>query len=284
MNIYIVIKLSSGSPSSYRFGYLRMKHHIVNSYTMYLLAKDWTKVYSAYADYSWMVSNRAPNGNGLTQFAVDMIDVQSRRCNEWSWHYFALNTGGAYNMALSGREPSEMVVEVVVNGGKTWNALSSSYTICQIDSGVIGNDPLNPVTCFVDVANNRILIYNVYSFTSGQLQVFLYARMACSQSGFGATVRLFANQQALANYDWPIFYSATSAVWSLNAMFYASATFSAKQTNTEPAFNQMTPTDSYTNTVNLFNGQSADSGYVQVIATTTTSITVRLYMNSDLGF
>lgn len=78
--------------------------------------------------------------------------------------------------------------------------------------------------------------------------------------------------------------STTSAAWTLNSMFYASASFSPKQTNTEPAFDQMSPTGSYTTSVNLFNGQAADSGYVRVIAATTSSITVRLSMNSDLAF
>lgn len=55
MNIYIVKKLTSGSPTNYLFGYLRMKHHIVNSYTMYLLAKDWTKVYSASTSYGTVI-------------------------------------------------------------------------------------------------------------------------------------------------------------------------------------------------------------------------------------
>lgn len=192
MNIYIVKKLSGGSPTYYRFGFLRMKHHVLNSYTMYLLAKDWTKVYTASTSYGTMIGR----AQSRVAFSTDMIDVQSRRCNEWSWHYFALGTGNASGLARSGNEPSEMVAEITFNGGQTWNAVSSSYTTCQIDSGVIGHDPLNPVTCFVDVANNKILIYNMYSFTSGRLQIFLYARMACSQSGFGATVRYFANTQA----------------------------------------------------------------------------------------
>lgn len=33
--------------SYYRFGYLRMKHHIVNNYNLYLLRKPATKIYTA---------------------------------------------------------------------------------------------------------------------------------------------------------------------------------------------------------------------------------------------
>lgn len=78
--------------------------------------------------------------------------------------------------------------------------------------------------------------------------------------------------------------STTSAAWTLNAMFYASANFSPRQINTEPSFDQMSPTGAHTTSLNLFNGQAADSGYVRVMAATTSSITVRLQMNTDLGF
>ena len=67
-------------------------------------------------------------------------------------------------------------------------------------------------------------------------------------------------------------------------MTYATATFSPKQLNSEPAFNQMALSGLYTNSLNLFNGQSADNGYVHVVSATTTSITVRLKMDTELSF
>ena len=78
--------------------------------------------------------------------------------------------------------------------------------------------------------------------------------------------------------------TTSPAAWSLNAMTYATATFSPKQLNSEPAFNQMALSGLYTNSLNLFNGQSADNGYVHVVSATTTSITVRLKMDTELSF
>lgn len=78
--------------------------------------------------------------------------------------------------------------------------------------------------------------------------------------------------------------TSTAASWSLNAMTYASASFSPKQVNTEPNFAVMSLSGSYTSSINVFNGQSADSGYVQVIGATSNTITVRLLMNTDLSF
>lgn len=93
--VYCVLKLANQFTAStsggnilsfYRFAYLRMKHHIVNNYKLYLLAKDWTKVYTVNVDSTWMWNNK---GNGhFGQFQANMIDVQMRQCNVWSWHYF----------------------------------------------------------------------------------------------------------------------------------------------------------------------------------------------------
>lgn len=83
MYVYIVIKLSgsySASGSSYyRFGYIRMKHHIVNSYSLYLLGGDWTKLYTVSVSNSWVLNNRCRNHMG--QFYIDVIDMQSRKCD-----------------------------------------------------------------------------------------------------------------------------------------------------------------------------------------------------------
>jgi hypothetical protein len=226
MYVYVVIKLGStftpawsgGNPTSkYRFGYLRMKHHIVNLYTLLLLAKDWTKVYSVSVDSTWVYNNHGNNAFG--QFTVDTIDVQLRNCNAWSWHYFSINTGTAYNTNFNGNEPSEIVIEITFVAGKTFSALNSSYTICSIDTGVIGYDSLNPVTC--TVTSSLILIKNVYALTNTQLKIFYYAKMACSQGSFDVMVKAFANQDAYNDYNWPLFASQTGSTLTLNTMWYS---------------------------------------------------------------
>ena len=115
MYVYVVLKLGntftptwdgSGNPTSYyRFGYLRMKHHIINTYNLYLLAGDWTKQYTVGVDSNWVMTNLA-NNNYFGQFTVDTIDVQYRQCNAWSWHFFSINTINAYTINFNGREPS----------------------------------------------------------------------------------------------------------------------------------------------------------------------------------
>lgn len=45
-----------------------------------------------------------------------------------------------------------MVISIRVIDGKTYSSLNSSYTVCNIESGVVGSDPLSPVNCTVDVA------------------------------------------------------------------------------------------------------------------------------------
>jgi hypothetical protein len=78
-----------------------MKHHIVNSYNLYLLAKDWSRLYTVSVSASWVLSNMATNALG--QFTVDTIDVQARYSGAWSWHYFSIITGTAYNINFNGR-------------------------------------------------------------------------------------------------------------------------------------------------------------------------------------
>jgi hypothetical protein len=202
MYVYVVLKLGSsgftattsgGNPTSYyRFGYLRMKHHIINSYNLFLMAGTWTKKYTVGVDNSWVWTNRANNWFG--QFTVNTIDVQTRQSDAWSWHYFSINTGTADSTNFNGKEPSETIIEITFNSGRTFQDLHSSYTTCNIDTGVIGNSVMNPVTCVVDVSNSKIVLYNVYALTDAPLQIFYYAQMASSQSGFDVTIKAFANQ------------------------------------------------------------------------------------------
>ena len=110
--VYLVTKYTAGwtatsdiygNPTSvHNFGYIRTKHHIINTYNLYILNKDYTKLYTAGIESStWMWNNRAYNAGG--QFDVDVIDAQSRKCDDWSWHFFSLVTGTAYNYGFNGR-------------------------------------------------------------------------------------------------------------------------------------------------------------------------------------
>ena len=78
-----------------------MKHHIVNGYKLFILNRDYTKLYTASVDSSWVWTYRANGAGG--QFSVDVIDAQSRKCDVWSWHFFSLNTGTASGYNFNGR-------------------------------------------------------------------------------------------------------------------------------------------------------------------------------------
>lgn len=86
-----------------------------------------------------------------------------------------------------------MVISIIVTSGKTYDSLNSSYTQCNIESGIVGSDPLNPVTCTVDNSNERFVIRNVFKFTSDPLRIMYYAKTAVSQTNFNVEIYAFAN-------------------------------------------------------------------------------------------
>lgn len=93
--------------------------------------------------------------------------------------------------------------------------------MCNIDSGVIGFDALNPVTCTVNVGASKIEIRNIYAITNDVLRIHYFAQMACSQANFDVTVKVFANEQAYADYNWPLYASTTNSNWNLNIMYHS---------------------------------------------------------------
>lgn len=297
MYVYIVIKLSSTYVAAtnyyYRFGYIRMKHHIVNSYKLYLLAKDWTKLYTVSVVNSWVKTNVGSNYMG--QFSIDVMDAKERTCNAWTWHYLSINTASAHTYGFNGNQPSSLVAEITFYSGKPFTTFSSSNyeNRCQIDTGIIGYDPLSPVTCVMDVTNQKFIISNIYSFTNTPLRIFYYARTACSQSSLDVTVTVFANQDAYADYNWPMFYSTTNSDFSFNTMWYSGYNYygaynsgaALGSPNRQLPYSVMTPaSDSYATFTNIFNGADIDGGYSQITSVTTTSVQFKMLLTRDLNF
>lgn len=94
--IYLVTKYTGGwstGTGHHDFGYIRMKHHIVNNYNLYVLNRDFIKLYTASVDSTWMWNNRANGAAGT--FGMDVIDAQHRKCDTWGWHYMSISTGSA---------------------------------------------------------------------------------------------------------------------------------------------------------------------------------------------
>ena len=132
--VYIVKKLGSNfnphGSSYYGVGFLRMKHHIVNGYLLYLLGQPWSKVYTCTVNSGWVNPNLANNRFGT--ISVDAIDVQTRYTGQWSWHFVSINTGTAHNMQILTSDESTFVVVVNLNWGRTWDDLSSDKNNCDI--------------------------------------------------------------------------------------------------------------------------------------------------------
>ena len=74
-----------------------------------------------------------------------------------------------------------MVIEVRMSWGRTWSELSTTSTHCNIESGVIGSDALNPVYCVLDRNNGRLLIYT---------KVYCYYEQG-SHTGYGTPIRIY---------------------------------------------------------------------------------------------
>lgn len=197
-----------------------------------------------------------------------------------SWHYASINTGTAYNLALSPADPSTMVVVVKFDYGKTYSTLGSS---CVIEAGVWGNDPLNPVTCTTEPGNNRIVIQNVYRFSGSKLKFYYIGTMASSQSNFDVTVSAFADVNAFNDGNWPIYYSSTDSNYNLIGMLYNSNTgYAAKTASEVTDLGNAYPANNY---ANIFGSGSVQrGGYTAITYVSSTQIRVTVYRDYNQDF
>ncbi|CAM5999583.1 unnamed protein product [Sphagnum balticum] len=239
--------------------------------------------YTCSVSNSWVDTNAANNQYG--QFTIDRLDVQARYNGPWNWHFISINTGTAYNAPRLSTDPSTSVVVIEFNSGQTYSQLySSAQQYCSIESGVIGNDMLNPVSCSVDTSNNRMVIKHVYAFTNTPLKVYYYALTASSQSNYVVTVKLFNDVNAFNDYNWVAFYSTTTPGYTLVNMFYVSFSTGGYSTNDSPDDAQEYPGTGNGGYTNMFSSGNVDTaGYARVNALTNTSIQVQLSKGSTLS-
>jgi len=136
-----------------------------------------------------------------------------------------------------------MVVSINIVDGKTWNALDNTptNTICNIQSGFVGSDPLNPITCKIDVGNQRFVIRNVYEFTGSPIRIMYYARTGGFDNNFDVSIHAFANEHAYNDFNWPIFYHTTDNNYNLQTMFYSMNSNNVANTSTSNSFDAMVP-------------------------------------------
>lgn len=274
--------------SYYRFGYLRMKHHIVNNYQMVLLMKPSTKVYTVSVVASWMNSYRVSNTYGT--WSIRNIDTQVKISGYNGWQFASVNAGNTMSGYASNiYDPSEKVVEVQFFTNKPYSSLSSTPTDCSLESGLIGNDPLNPITCYLDQASNRILFYNVFWFTNTFLNFYYYATTNSDQTNFDVRVYVWANPQAYAERSWIMYTSTTASDWTYDSIGYASDTGFSQMSGAEKPFgNSVMDLTSGANGVGytrIFNGHNTRTeGYSDIYYVSSNQIKVRLYASVSRSF
>ena len=90
-----------GITSYYRFGFIRMKHHLRNSYKLYLLMKPAYKEYSASVPSSFVQGYREVNYFGT--WSINSMDTQAKISGWNGWPFVSVhagnNTGGYSNLA-----------------------------------------------------------------------------------------------------------------------------------------------------------------------------------------
>jgi hypothetical protein len=265
-----------------------MKHHIVNSYSLYLLMKPASKIYTCSVNVNFMNSYRVSNFYGTWS----MYDMDTQvKVNGWNgWQFASINAGNSMSgYSNSNSDPSEKVVEIQFYSGKPYSSLSSITGNCMLESGLIGNDPLNPISCTLDAVNNRLIFRNVFWFTDSQLNFYYYATTNSDSTNFDVRVYVWANEQAYANRAWTMFTSSTTQGWNYESINFASNTGWNDLSSNEMPFNSLDlPTGgSYgtTQTRILSSSNNVRSeGYSKILSVSNTQVKVRLYSSVSKSF
>ena len=177
------------------------------------------------------------------------------------------------------------MVEVQFYTNKPYSSLSSTTTDCVLESGLIGNDPLNPITCYLDRANNRILFRNVFWFTSTQLKFYYYATTNSDSTNFQTRVWVWANEHAYSDRSWRMYLSYTSNSWTYQSMTYATNTgYNSLHGSERPFGNNVMDISGYGST-RILNGHNVRTeGYSQITYVSSSQIKVKLYASVSKSF
>ena len=212
-----------------------MKHHLVNNYQLYLLMKPATKIYTCTVYSSWMDSYRVNNVYG----AWSMYDMDTQvKINGWNgWQFASVNAGNSMSaMSTNVYDPSEKVVVVQFHTNRPYSSLSSTTTHCMLESGLISNDPLRPITCTLDAANHRIIFRNVFWFTNTRLNFYYYATTNSDSTNFDLRTYVYANEQAFSDGNWKLYSSTTTQYWNYESISAASNSINYELNGAEKPF------------------------------------------------
>lgn len=279
--LYMVKKLGgyyAGSGSDYhRFGHMKQKHFLLNSYNVYLLKQPSMSATIAIVDNNWVTTNRMNNYFG--QPTIQYLDIENKVANTLSWHYLSVNLGSLSTSTLmfdsSTDEHSDMVLAIKFVAGTPFNSFYST-THCHVESGVSNYNPLKPVTCELDTSYNQIILRNIGVITDTYVKVYYYANtINADQGGTQVEVRIYANTQAYAvSGGWP-YYSGTSPGYNMVDMYYTYNTgYSSTSSPSPPGY-----------TARLYSSSWNDGGgYAQILSISGNSINVRVYRSTARDF
>lgn len=278
--VYMVKKLGSyygGSGSDYhRFGYIKQKHFLLNSYNVFLMKQPGFSLINAVVDGNWVTNNVMNDYYG--QAYIQYLDIETKITNTLSWHYLSVSLRSMYSNSLqfdsTTDEHSDMILAFRFVAGTPFSSFYST-THCHIEAGVSNYNKLKPVTCELDTANNQIVIRNVGVITQEFVKMYYYAyTINAEQGGTQVEVRLYANSQSYSIPGGWAIYASTTPGYNIVDMFYTSGSYAS--TSAPNTGGQ---------TARLYGSNWADTaGYARIIGLSTTQIVVRLYRGNSASF
>ena len=274
--VYVVQKISSyyaGGSNYQTFGFLRQKHFLQNSMTVYLLKNPNFETVACTVSQSWITTNRMADYYGA--MTMTAIDIKDRTRSASTWHYLSVYMGTVSTNNLDSAGQAGIVVVVKFESGRPYSSMSGSTSYCNVESGVTSTDRLHPVYCELDGGNHQLIIRNVNKFSDNTLRVHYYAtNLNAEQGSTVVSVRAYANADSYATSGgWQLFYGTTTNSVTLPANVVYSGTNS----------NQNAPNYAGTD-YNMMPSSWINSGYSQVLGVTSTHIVIRCYSSSTMTF
>ena len=279
--LYMVKKLGGyygGASNDYhRFGYIKQKHFLLNSYKVYLMKQPSLALVTVGVDINWVTTHRM--NNYYNQPYIQYLDIENKVVSTTSWHYLSVSLGTTFQQTSyifdsTTDEHSSMILAIKFVAARPFTSFAST-TQCHIESGVSNYNKLVPVTCELDTSNQQIIIRNIGVITAEFVKVYYYATLiSVEQGGTQVEVRLYANSQSYATSGGWAIYSGTTGGYNLVDMFYTSGNYASTSAPNTGG-----------NTARIYGSEWADTaGYSRIIGLSTTQIVVRLYRGNNAGF
>ena len=183
--LYLVKKITAfwdgtsdinGPTSHHDFGYLRNKHFLMSTSTIYYFETPILNVYTCNVDHTWHNTYRDTN-----QFSIGMqyLDLQDRISSGSGWQFLSIDLGSSnpssLNSWLSSSDQGDLIVVVKWVSNLPYSSLSPNINDCSLEGGLRNTNLLKPITCTIDSAKNEFVFRNVNKFTSRYLKFYYYA-------------------------------------------------------------------------------------------------------------